>query len=700
MLSRGPKVASLTPSDRQMLPLAAAASIVWLAGCIAAAWLICVPLDLPRTLFGATAAALGTQLAKPRELIETVTFLLFVATWFPAATWFATSGVARLGTLMTAAERRSPPEWLWAPLPWLFLAALYLFGQEITLYMTAPLKFKDWAFFQNFTESPRAYSALAVLVAAVVLAAAKAPPLPRRLTEAVSFVMFWFVIVLVATNVAFVAPTEGYAPDADTHHKAAVLAPVADFMQSGESAKSQYGSYYVWAGAFAKFVAASGTHPLVAVDAFFFLALVVSFAIYGLAARLASGSWTIALLALGASIAFAGIRFRSFSYLQVEPIRWLFPAICLAAYAAILRRGKPGPVATAAAFALVPFALHWNPETGLACAGALFFCLFVATDKRSFAIGLGGGLLAGGILLVVLSSAAAWYCAAGMPAGPAVARGPANPLFAFAFLDIVSAPAPVFHLWQLLWLLACTLFVSASRRLRQLPPGADSLAFEGTVQLGAAMALFLFFYYQGISVPGTLRALSFSLILALALVAYRALTALASSRSFANAAPAQVSAAALLVPLACLAVLAPLNGGSMGRTFDPTDMDGIAKEGRTIGAVCELADKVANGKEVLYLSQDAWWYALSCVRPVNRGLVAPTLIHSKAEWAPWLARAEAAGAIVFEEALFARDKTDHARMRAKIKDIVAIVERRNLRKIRVQDAAGNSLLIYSIGKPE
>lgn len=667
-------------------------SIAWLLVCVGIAWLVAVPLGLPKMIFGEAAAAAGLRPAKPREAMETIAFLLFVSTWFPLAILHVRSRVGLAAIRSLADGLRRPAMALVASAPWVFLLALLLWGEEVTLYMAQPLKFRDWAFFQNFATYPLFYSLAAAALLALALASAKGPVAARRLAEIVALGALCLLVIVVSWNLAFVAPTPGYGVDADAHHKSAVLSPVVDFMLSGETSQSQYGRYYVWGGAFAKLMATMGADPLAAVGGFFFLSLVASFAAYGLAARLAAGSWVVALIALAASIAFAGIRFRGFSYLQVEPIRWMFPALFLLAYAVAFRCGGLTRSTAAALFGLIPFALHWNPETGLACVGATVYSLAAVARKREVMTGAASGLGMGIVALIGLASLAAWYCSGPSTAAMVTPQGSphAGPLLAFAFMDVVSAPVPPFHLWQLIWLLACLLFVFASRDLANGETGNKQTTMaDATLQMGAAMTLLMLFYYQGISVPGTLRSLAFPLILALSVAAFRSLREVPLDRL----SPIQLSNAAVLIPLACLAVLGPVNGGSLGRTFDPRESTELNKEAKIAAAVCDMAEKFAAGREVLYLSQDAWWYGLSCGKPINRALVAPSLILSSAQWEAWLARIGTAGVVLFEEAL-AKDRADHGRMQARLPSVAKVLRDRNAKVVRIGDSSGQVLLLY------
>jgi hypothetical protein len=87
----------------------------------------------------------------------------------------------------------------------------------------------------------------------------------------------------------------------------------------------------------------------------------------GIAVAIASRSWQCGSLAAIVVFWLSGLAHAPYSYFQGAPVRIFFPSIFLLLFS--LYTKSPRLVSAISGF-MIPFAIYWNPETGLVCLGA------------------------------------------------------------------------------------------------------------------------------------------------------------------------------------------------------------------------------------------------------------------------------------------------------------------------------------------
>ena len=186
-------------------------------------------------------------------------------------------------------------------------------------------------------------------------------------------------LVLLCARYSFVAPADGLSWDIRNHHDSAALhsivqsafgqIPYLDFIP-------QYGGYGLVAVPFFQL----GLDPWFALCLFLFACTLVSFFSIGIAVAIASRSWRCGSLAAIVVFWLSGLAHAPYSYFQGAPVRIFFPSIFLLLFS--LYTKSPRLVSAISGF-MIPFAIYWNPETGLVCLGAaVCFLIFDIAVRR------------------------------------------------------------------------------------------------------------------------------------------------------------------------------------------------------------------------------------------------------------------------------------------------------------------------------
>lgn len=700
--------------------VASAVVCLWLG--LLLARVMTVDTEAFKTLFAPLSQATGSADPNPGEAFKRIVYVTFFLLWTGViALWFGwfihRQGVLR-SLARTARTRRGRILFvLFAGLPLVALVALWFGGEEQNFYSKgAVFSFRDWHEFAVFSADPKSF-ALQSLALAVGWWLAVKGGAGRRVTEIVAVVLIAVAIWLLSANIGQFPPPDGFITDFDTHHKSAVLEPLVRHFLTGQPSQTLYGGYYAFGGTFLRFATqVLGADPFSALQWFFVAALATAFSSFVISLRLASGMWLPAFVALAAAISFAKIPFRGFLYLQVEPLRWLFPCLAMLALslcAPALSAGRRSTVVPL--FALAFAALKWNPETGVAIVIALSFAVIFLSPPRSLTAALrlfaraAAGLALGWLMAKGLSLATAplWEAQAPLSllASPAASQFPAPPqsmLFSLAlfFNGVFVSPAPLLHPWLIMALGAVWLVSFGATRLalgRSSTLTPEEARLLGMLVFNGMLFLVLLIYYVWLSVPGTLVALSYPFFAGGALATHSGLLWLAGNNGR-RAAPFAIPAIAASLPLLFLAPLFPGYANTGGHDPSAASPDQISATRH----VCSLVDRLASGGDALYLGQNDWWYGLTCGRVFNAGLAPQALINAaylQDEWKIRLARA----AVVFREAdMGKKTSPDYGRYGLRLAEYETILKREFRQHEDVKDWKGNVMNVFvrtTAGKP-
>jgi hypothetical protein len=178
----------------------------------------------------------------------------------------------------------------------------------------------------------------------------------------------WFALACVAAlmlayRLSFVQGPSllGWSPQ--IVHESVVIQPVFEALRGGyvySSVSSQYGGFAQVASVIGNFSADARSATTMLMFAVLALELTAIF----LTLRIVGGSSFGAFTGMLATIWFSPVVFTDFTVFQCIQIRWLFPVVFMF-LGAVLHAGL-GRVAVPLACALVPAAVFWNPETGVA----------------------------------------------------------------------------------------------------------------------------------------------------------------------------------------------------------------------------------------------------------------------------------------------------------------------------------------------
>ena len=225
-------------------------------------------------------------------------------------------------------------------------------------------------------ESPTFW--IAAFVAAVSPALFPFGKLRRAVTTLLAAVSV-AALALLCLRYSFVAPADGLAWDIRNHHDSAALhsvvqstfgqIPYFDFIP-------QYGGYGLFAIPFFRL----GLDPWAALCLFLFSCTLVSFFSMGIAVAIASRSWQCGSLAGIVVFWLSGLAHAPYSYFQGAPVRIFFPSIFLLLFSLYTKSRR---LVCAIGGFMIPFAIYWNPETGVVCLGAAAsFLMFDIAVRR------------------------------------------------------------------------------------------------------------------------------------------------------------------------------------------------------------------------------------------------------------------------------------------------------------------------------
>lgn len=683
----------------------AAGAALSLAVAFFAAWLATRGTDALRMLF----APLGLGEPNPSEAFKRITYGSFFAAWTVFfGLWFGWA-IRRRGiikAIVSDTRQRRTAVWFaaFSCLPLVFVPLLFLFGVEGNYYAgERPLWFDGWMSFQQFKKAPIfSVSASLVLAASWWMTAKREDG--HRFVEATACLLFLVTVCLMSVRIGLFPPPDGFVTDFDTHHKSSVLEPLVRHFVTGLATFSQYGGYYAFGGTFARFATALGVDPFAAVQWFFVLSVGTAFAAFGLSLRLASGSWLPAFAALAAALAFAAIPARGMLYLQVEPLRWLFPSLGMLAIALAsppLAAGRY--LVTLPLFVIAFAALKWNPETGIAMALALSLATVFVSSPRTLkdavrlAIYAGSGLALGWIAAksMSLASSPLWPAVTQEVASTAASsETPTSPLFPLAvFLKGVFVhSAPVFHAWLAMGFGAVWFVSFAATRLSL--GRISAVCIKETRLLGlllyvGSLFLLMLFYYVNLSVPGTLMALSYPFFAGSALSAHAGLKHVISPGGR-RVTPFAFGAITAAIPLLILTPLLPQNAAGGGHSYGYVNSSNTS----TTRGVCAFADKYARGGDILYLGQNDWWYELSCNRVFNDGLAPQALVISDILHKEWIKRLKNASVVFHEADLVQSGNRDYGRYGPRILEYQEILNNEFTSRVEIKDWNGRRIFMY------
>ncbi|MBI5792154.1 MAG: hypothetical protein HZA63_11825 [Rhodocyclales bacterium] len=626
-----------------------------------------------------------------RESFERLAVLGFYALYLPCALAAAYRPPAFAGDRLSGARLSA---WL-AMLPWAFLLLLFLFAAEKTPYRTATLSFADWSFFAPFRTVGLAEAGLALLLAALWFLEARGDSLARKLGSAI-LVAGIVLYARFAWLLAFTVPPQGFALDADTHHHAVVLAPIVDFLLVGGTDMSQYGGYYVWVALLAKLAGVGFADVYEALCAAFFVFLFFGYVLLHLAVRNASGSNGAGVMTVFAAVFLSGMSTRGFTYLQIEPIRHFFPLLFLWL---ATTRAAANPKFIGAAALLLPLALHWNTESGLAAAGSWFMlCAARAAEPKVLPACIARyfvlPLLAGGAILYGVLQGIGFLVHADPAASDPLAT--VHALIRFGLAGFRGEPMPGFHFWQLAAGLACLAVALGLRDRRYL---ASSPRQRFYLAAGVS-GLLLLVYYSGISVPGNLRAFIFP---AVAVCTVLALECLSSVRARFRSGATE-PAISFELSLADVPALAAVPWLALCVWFAAFGMraDGWWQSQSTASRVVAARDfaliericPTLEGADVAMVSQNAWLWSLACRRPFNIGRPHQGMVITPAAAAKWRQALNRADVIVLEADAIDPALPDYARMAEKKDELDRIVTARNFAKLELADADGRRMMFF------
>lgn len=636
----------------------------------------------------------GESLPAPfgRESFERISVVGFFALYFPLALVSAFKPPAFVAKWRPGDATSA----LLALLPWVFLVLLFLFAAEKTPYRTEFLSFSAWSFFDPFRKYGGAEVLLGLVLAWLWFLESRGDALARK----VRFTFLAASICLYARFawlLAFTVPPQGFGLDADTHHRAVVLSPIVDYLLSGGTAMSQYGGYYVWTALVSKIAGLFFPDAYNPLCAAFFVFLFLGYVLLHFAVKNASGSHAAGLLSVFASVFLSGMSTRGFTYLQIEPIRHFFPILFL--WLATTRAGGNTKGLSAGAF-LLPLALHWNMETGLAAAGSWLVLCSAQTSRPMRA----PAFIGKHFVLPMLAGTLTLFCALQgigflLHAEPIESDPLATlrALILFGFAGFGGEPMPPFHFWQLMAGIAClavALGLKARQRLSSNPRGRFYLVV-------GVSGLLLLVYYSGISVPGNLRAFIFPEVAFGTVLAAECLAALRSkfgtnfsdgTLSWKIFSAADVPTLATLPWLALCVWFAVFGIRSDGwwQVQSEASRTVAARDFALIRGICQPLE----GADVAIVSQNAWLWSLTCRRPFNAGLPHQGMVITPAAAAKWRLALNKADVIMLEADVIDPALPDHSRMTKKRPELDRIISARNFTKLELSDASGKRMMFF------
>ena len=340
--------------------------------------------------------------------------------------------------------------------------------------------------------------------------------LRRALTTLVAAISIAAVVLLCA-RYSFAAPPDGLAWDIRNHHDSAALhsvvqsafgqIPYLDFIP-------QYGGYGLFAVPFFRL----GLDPWFALCLFLFSCTLVSFFSMGLAVAIATRSWKSGSLAGIVAFWLSGLAHAPYSYFQGAPVRIFFPSIFLLLFS--LYTKSPRLVSAIGGF-MIPFAIYWNPETGLVCLGAVvsFLIFDIAVRRHSDGSFSREGLTPASIFFLacfftgaILEAAAFIFLDRMVPVADLFFHG-----VLFSKFGYFNLPMPLLDVWVPAAFAFCLLlsFPSSVSTSVSTPVSTAGDSFRTRALFGYFCAMLfsgLFLFYQGRSYTGNLVGFAFPIV--------------------------------------------------------------------------------------------------------------------------------------------------------------------------------------------
>ena len=320
-------------------------------------------------------------------------------------------------------------------------------------------------------------------------------------------------LVLLCARYSFVAPPDGLSWDIRNHHDSAALhsivqsafgqIPYFDFIP-------QYGGYGLFAVPFFRL----GLDPWVALSLFLFSGTLVSFLCISLSVAIATRSWQCGSLAGIVAFWLSGIAHAPYSYFQGAPVRIFFPSLFLLLFSLYTRSAR---LVCAIGGFMIPFAIYWNPETGLVCLGAAvsFLVFDVAVRRRSGGAFTRDGLTPTSIFLLacfvtgaILEAAAFAFLDRMLPAADLFFHG-----VLFSRFGYFNLPMPLLDVWVPAAFAFCLLLAFSGSVSTSVPAARNGICRRALFGYGCAMLFAgLFLFYQGRSYTGNLVGFAFPIV--------------------------------------------------------------------------------------------------------------------------------------------------------------------------------------------
>ncbi len=431
-------------------------------------------------------------------------------------------------------------------------------------------------------------------------------------------------IIFVATRLSLIPETIGVdAPTSSLIHIGPIFEPAATAYLSQSTAAVDFVSQYGGMVEFAKpFIALASGDPIGLFWFAFFCLAASMFFIWFSARRLLSGNATIALIAIWGIIYLTTIKLQYFVCFQCVNFRWFWPSLFLflASMDLPLR-----PYGRWLPYFLFPFAIYWNPETGLASLAAWIGWRTLANMLPLFNSPIEKQQLLNYVRNFAIATLFFLFGAA-MLSGYFLYKSNAFLSFSLLFqyakdfyqLGFFMIPMPAFHLWNLYVLLSLILFSVGVQFYLTCPHLCERTRERNSGFMIFSTLLFglLFAYYQGRSYYGNLFAVSYPLWLAL--VAWLGLAPrVANSQDHVPPRDRAPLRGLLLAVLSLGTSAMAITSFSLPVHPSPLGQHDLA--GKT--ALIEFVQRTSDGKQPFFVSFSAWRYALLTRQPADPAVV-------------------------------------------------------------------------------
>lgn len=513
------------------------------------------------------------------------------------------------------------PLWKWVEISWfpVFLIIIRDFASESPFGVTFSIV--NYSIIQSLAFSQEVPKFLCFSICIIVTGFVVFFKKPEKLStiyskRTISFlidIISIFLILTVALRLSVIPETIGVSgPSPSLIHIGPIFEPAAvsylSTATTGVNLPSQYGGLIEFAR---PFLFISSGDPIGLLWFAYFSLLVSLVCIWLTARRLLAGNAVLGLIALSAIIYLTSIKLKPFTCYQCANFRWFWPSIFL--FLAVMELPSRVKLFLIPYF-LFPFAIYWNPETGLASMAAwvgwriiLHFINLINSPGKLVSIiktlkffGMGViGFISGAILL----SSYIYLKSGNLPDFTLLFQY-ANYFYQQGFGMI---PMPPYHLWNIYVLIAVALFTIGIQFNLTHPTTTSGLVRRNSDFLIFSSLLFglLFAYYQGRSYYESLLVISYPLGLALVSWLGLGMTGTPADSQFPYRSRAQL--------YGLLLIIFGVSSSGMAITHYPlpvhpspfTRHDAEGKQ-----SLKDFVRRTADGKQPIFISFNAWRYTL------------------------------------------------------------------------------------------